>query len=50
MTLALLANLDFAGGEASAAPESVTGVAAWQSAVVFSGWLLWLLVTKAVTR
>ena len=49
MTLALLANLDFAGGGGEVAPETAS-YAAWQSAVVFSGWLLWVLVSKAVTR
>lgn len=51
MTLMLLMNLDFAGGggEGAGALET-TGYAGWQSAVVCSGWLLGLLVQKAVTR
>ena len=49
MTLMLLMNLDFAGGGGAVAPETAS-YAAWQSSVVFSGWLLWLLVSKAVSR
>lgn len=49
MTLMLLMNLDFAGGGGESALETA-GYAGWQSAVVCSGWLLGLLVQKAVTR
>jgi hypothetical protein len=46
MTLALLSNLDFAGGGAASEPEVYACYASWQSAVVFSGWLLWVAVTR----
>lgn len=31
----------FEAKEEAAGPDSVTGYAAWQSAVITSGWLLW---------
>lgn len=47
MTLMLLMNLDFAGGEAAVAPTSVTGYPGWQSAVIASS-IAWLAARIAV--